>query len=718
MKYDPNDLPRYTSDEARQLNINISYSTKVKLFDEHGQEIGMLSNNFHNYKDKIFFSVDYNYSYTDFLASVAPQVNTEDKFDKELGKWTKVITFDQGKGDIGGTDRGYTDYQKIYTPENQKSQSNDEQMQGDQPAAYAKSSGAREKRTADRDDYSSKQNPVDNNAIQPEAQKPIVLNFIIERGEPIDEYYFSVRIKLTEESKNFLREALGQDVEFNNVDGYLDLDPKTFYIGNGHNNRNELYVRDSGGSVLVGNLPVDNRVLSVEVSPDGSEIVDHGFHYSAVIRNPDSYSKDYKEQNKYPSGLDSDKFLEDVKNTLLSHNGNDIEQKNIFTQVSNNIAEKEDRAVEEQKQVEKEFSKKNVEFKNTIDKGDIVIYRVREKANPDDDERSFAILKMTKKSQKALGIRDEDDKGVKLDTNKLHITELQDSSHKGKYMVKDGIDHVPYNNLFYVLDKNDPSKSGFYHLDQDKFKSPAKYLDAKLQYISDDGLHNKLISNLDKVGQKYAYYNEQMQGDQPQASHKVDKHHAKHEDIVLKDTILSVGKGEEVTLPNGQKIYKAEIKIKYEDIKSLYDQASSEEKQYVLKFWHALDKNNYKIGDLSQEQYYFKGNKFIIKNKNGIELSRDEGKISLQLMHLKDHQGKDHLELVVLNKANGKVIGNIHEIDDLSYGLLRSDSDILSHLEIQGHDITVHSSDYNTYLTHGLDNHVLGNHHHGDHTFI
>lgn len=78
------------------------------------EEIGMLSNNFHNFKGKIFFSADYNYSYNDFLASVSPQVEIED-----MGNGSKKITFDQGSGDIGDTNRGYTDYQRIFTKEKQ-----------------------------------------------------------------------------------------------------------------------------------------------------------------------------------------------------------------------------------------------------------------------------------------------------------------------------------------------------------------------------------------------------------------------------------------------------------------------------------------------------------------------------------------------------------------------------------------------------------------------
>ncbi|APR98150.1 collagenase [Wolbachia endosymbiont of Folsomia candida] len=126
VKHDPNDysIQRNSSGEIVRSNGQ-AYFTKVKLFDGD-EEVGMLSNNFHNFKGKIFFSADYNYSYNDFLASVSPQVEVEDMEDG-----SKKITFDQGKGDIGDTNRGYTDHQRIFTKgkqaETQKQQVSKEQ---------------------------------------------------------------------------------------------------------------------------------------------------------------------------------------------------------------------------------------------------------------------------------------------------------------------------------------------------------------------------------------------------------------------------------------------------------------------------------------------------------------------------------------------------------------------------------------------------------------
>ncbi len=109
VKFDPNDytIPKNSNGEIIRVN-NTPHFTKVKLFHDN-DEIGMLSNNFHDFKGKLFFSADYNYSYNDFLASTSPQTRIEDMQDG-----SKRITFDQGKGDIEGTDRGYTDYQRVF----------------------------------------------------------------------------------------------------------------------------------------------------------------------------------------------------------------------------------------------------------------------------------------------------------------------------------------------------------------------------------------------------------------------------------------------------------------------------------------------------------------------------------------------------------------------------------------------------------------------------
>ena len=118
IKHDRNDyhIKKDSNGEIIRLNDQ-TYFTKVKLFHNE-EEVGMLSNNFHNFQDKIFFSVDYNYSDNDFLASVSPQVEIE-----KMPNGSKKITFDQSSGDIGDTNRGYTDHQRIFSKGTQDQQS-------------------------------------------------------------------------------------------------------------------------------------------------------------------------------------------------------------------------------------------------------------------------------------------------------------------------------------------------------------------------------------------------------------------------------------------------------------------------------------------------------------------------------------------------------------------------------------------------------------------
>ncbi|OEY86782.1 hypothetical protein BIY23_01975 [Wolbachia pipientis] len=119
IKFDPNDYQiRRNSDGEIIRTEGMIYFTKVKVFHDT-EEIGMLSNSFHKFQDKIFFSADYNYSYNDFLASVSPQVHIESMQDGN-----KKIIFNQGKGDIGETDNGYTDYQRIFFKEEQATEQN------------------------------------------------------------------------------------------------------------------------------------------------------------------------------------------------------------------------------------------------------------------------------------------------------------------------------------------------------------------------------------------------------------------------------------------------------------------------------------------------------------------------------------------------------------------------------------------------------------------
>ncbi|MFP3036057.1 MAG: hypothetical protein ACEY3A_03540 [Wolbachia sp.] len=124
----------------------------------------------------------------------------------------------------------------------------------------------------------------------------ITLNFEIERGEPIAaQSHFSARIKLTNESKNLLREKLGSTVKFDNLDSYLDLKHENFYIYynkyGGYYGRDELYVKNDDGRSLTSNLPLNHYGFSMELSLGEGAIADYGFYPLAVIYNPSHYDK-------------------------------------------------------------------------------------------------------------------------------------------------------------------------------------------------------------------------------------------------------------------------------------------------------------------------------------------------------------------------------------------------------------------------------------------
>lgn len=109
VKYDPEDYHIKKDQEGNILRASNSttYITKVKLYDQSGeQELGILSNDFHQFKGKVFISFDYNYSYRDFLMSYAPKITY-----KTLADGTKVGIFEQSESDI--SNNNYQDYKRV-----------------------------------------------------------------------------------------------------------------------------------------------------------------------------------------------------------------------------------------------------------------------------------------------------------------------------------------------------------------------------------------------------------------------------------------------------------------------------------------------------------------------------------------------------------------------------------------------------------------------------
>lgn len=111
IKYDPYDYHIKRNKQGNILRDNKNYFTKVKIYDPNGKELGMLSNDFHHFKGKLFISFDYNYSYKDFLMSYAPKITYQ-----TLEDGTRVGVFEQSEADINNNN--YRDYKKVVISSN------------------------------------------------------------------------------------------------------------------------------------------------------------------------------------------------------------------------------------------------------------------------------------------------------------------------------------------------------------------------------------------------------------------------------------------------------------------------------------------------------------------------------------------------------------------------------------------------------------------------
>ncbi|KAG8170582.1 hypothetical protein JTE90_012171 [Oedothorax gibbosus] len=317
----------------------------------------------------------------------------------------------------------------------------------------------------------------------------ITLNFEIEKGEPIDRYYFSARIKLTDESKNLLREKLGSTAQFDNLDDHFNLNHENFYIYynkySEHNGRNELTVRDDNGRYLTSNLPLNHNGFSMELSSDGASIVDYGFYPLAVIYNPNYYDK-AKEKVFDDHGT----LLPTISNVLdkLLSNTNGLTIQEMFLQLQNEAAEKEVKLVREKRQAEEELNQKNEELKELIEKGGITLFKVV-KGNDIGNGRSAVVLQFTAEGK---GINE-----ITLDYEKFYIADYEDSEFL--HCVSSDYDMLlDYENLFFVLNQSSYSgfESGFYSADSTDPYHYAKY--SKEPYLSGDQLSEKLSNELEE----------------------------------------------------------------------------------------------------------------------------------------------------------------------------------------------------------------------------
>ncbi|NUX01527.1 hypothetical protein GO685_03385 [Wolbachia endosymbiont of Madathamugadia hiepei] len=322
----------------------------------------------------------------------------------------------------------------------------------------------------------------------------ITLNFEIERGEPIArQSHFFARIKLTNESKNLLREKFGSTVKFDNLDSYLDLNYENFYIYynkyGGYYGRDELYVKNDDGRSLTSNLPLNHYGFSMELSLGEGAIADYGFYPLAVIYNPSHYDK--AKEKVFDDHGELSPIASNVLDNFLS-NTNGLATQDILLKIQNEIAEKEVKLIREKRQAEEELNQKNEELKELIEKDEIKIFKVI-KGHDVGDGRSAVILQPDGK---------ERDK-IPLDSSKYYIAEYK------HYPESEGVEYlhfigprddmlVDYEDLFFVLNRSSYSgfESGFYSADGTDLDNYAKY--SKDRYLGGDQLSERLSSELEE----------------------------------------------------------------------------------------------------------------------------------------------------------------------------------------------------------------------------
>ncbi|MDE5061014.1 MULTISPECIES: hypothetical protein [Wolbachia] len=317
----------------------------------------------------------------------------------------------------------------------------------------------------------------------------ITLNFEIEKGEPIDRYYFSARIKLTDESKNLLREKLGSTIQFDNLDDHFNLNPENFYISyNQYGGRNQLNVRDDSSRFLTSNLPLNHNGFSMELSSNNVSSADYGFYPLHAIYNPNYYNK-----AKEKVFEDHGKLLPTVSNILdkLLSNANNLTTQDVFSQLQKEAAEEAEKLARERKeerQREEELNEKNEELKELIENDEIKIFKVI-KGHDIGNGRSAVILQL--------------DGEIVLDSNKYYIAkythhpEWEGDEYLHFVSPRDEM-LVDYENLFFVLNQSSYSgfESGFYSADRTDPYNYAKY--SKEPYLSGDQLSEKLSNELEE----------------------------------------------------------------------------------------------------------------------------------------------------------------------------------------------------------------------------
>ncbi|WP_333023901.1 ankyrin repeat domain-containing protein [Wolbachia endosymbiont of Pentidionis agamae] len=408
----------------------------------------------------------------------------------------------------------------------------------------------------------------------------ITLIFQLERGKPIDQYYFSARIKLTDESKIFLREKIGDIIQFDKLDDHFDLDPKNFYIYNnnyGFGNRDELYVKDSDGKYLTGNLPLNYYKFSVDLSDP--KTIDYGFYYL--------YDKEC--EKAFDDNGKLKPIISSILNSLLNNTSN-LNTQDIFLQIQNKIAEEEMKLVREKREAEREFDQKNEELKKLIDTNEIEIFKVI-KGSDIGNGRSEVILQLNDKKQA-------------LEPSKYYIAKYEDDGFSDEFMHYNdrGYDTlIKYDDLFFVLNNSSYSdlESGFYSMPEN-LDDHVKHFNTSNQYFSDDQLSEKL-SKLQGEGDKmvmdthssYVEQSEEVTVEKPKSEHRISKREIMEENeeahkIVSPDLDAKDSHGYTA-------LHKAVFSKCFDEVKSLIEQGANvdvQDKHEITPLSYAVMNND------------------------------------------------------------------------------------------------------------------------------
>ncbi|WP_265033032.1 ankyrin repeat domain-containing protein [Wolbachia endosymbiont (group A) of Sicus ferrugineus] len=546
----------------------------------------------------------------------------------------------------------------------------------------------------------------------------ITLNFEIEKGEPIDRYYFSARMKLTDESKNLLREKLGSTIQFDNLDDHFNLNHENFYIYynkySEHNGRSELYVRDDNGRYLTSNLPLNHYGFSMELSSDGASIADYGFYPLYAIYNPNHYDK-AKEKV-----FDDHGELSPIASNMLDNffsNTNSLTTQGIFLQLQNEATEKEEKLIREKRQAEEELDQKNEELKEFIEKGEITLFKVL-KGNDVGNGRSAVVLQFTAEGK---GTNE-----ITLDSEKFYIADYEDSEFL--HCVSSDYDMLlDYENLFFVLNQSFYSdfESGFYSADSTDPYNYAKY--SKEPYLSGDQLSEKLSNELEKdsnqIGTEFTIDDEQIDEEVVVESEIKSRRKRAVDEDNAEDTIGNINETNEVT--GATRLHSASLSGDLNEVIELVEHSSNidaKDKAGQTPLHHAIKSGNTEIAkylidqgaNLNSQDIYYEGTDYSCF-KTPLHYAIKSGNMEI-VEYLVEHGANPNipdahnlrpLDYAIKNTALVKYLvdngADINVRNPIFHFVKLGDLDMVEYLAQHGTDLNVKNTSAQTLLHYAIE---------------